>query len=220
MVAGGSFVKTETTIILLRAGSLAPRRERLIAAALRADAVLAYPTETFYGLGVLAFSEKAVEKVFRLKRRDMGKPLSLVVSDMAMAEDISASMPPIARDLAREFWPGPLTLVLKAKPVFPRAMLGPGGSVAVRVPGPAWLRALIRRLGVPLTATSANISGEGEISDPARLVQLFQSKVELIIDGGRTPGGLPSTIIDLTAPRPRILRPGAVPAAVLRKFSV
>jgi len=218
MDADALLMRIETRIIELESGAILPGQALLISAALRDGGVMVYPTETFYGLGALATSERGIDKVFRLKGRDRGKPLSIVVSDMSMAQEISASVPPIARRLAEKFWPGPLTLVLKAHSGFPAAMLGPGRSVAVRVPGPAWLRALVRHLGVPLTATSANLSGRGEISDPEKIIRLFRGKVELVVDGGPTPGGLPSTIVDLTGPMPRILRPGAVPEAALRKF--
>jgi L-threonylcarbamoyladenylate synthase len=192
----------------------------LISDILRGEGVMVYPTETFYGLGALAFSEKAVRKVYRLKRREKGKPLSVVISDFAMAENISLPLPPLFRTITREFWPGPLTLVVKAKPLFPLEILGPGGSLAMRIPGTIWLRDLVRRLGIPITATSANISGEGEISRPEEVVKIFQGKVELIIDGGPTLGGLPSTIVDLTSEKPRLVRAGAVSLSRLQKYLV
>ncbi|MCX6564422.1 MAG: L-threonylcarbamoyladenylate synthase [Candidatus Aminicenantes bacterium] len=211
-------MRTKTQIIKIDQGGIAPAGALLISDVLRRDGVLVYPTETFYGLGALASSDKAVKRIYRLKRRDRGKPLSIVIADMAMAEESAASIPTLFRVLAREFWPGPLTLVLKAKPLFPSAMLGPGGTLAMRVPGVPWLRELIHSLGEPITATSANLSGEGEISDPERVVREFRGKADLIVDGGPTPGGLPSTIVDLTSAEPRILRAGAVPAAALRKY--
>jgi len=208
----------ETRVIRIDQGGIAPADVLLISEVLRDDGVLVYPTETFYGLGALASSGKAIQKVYLLKSRDRGKPLSIVISDTAMAEESAASIPPLFRVLAREFWPGPLTLVLKVRPVFPADILGPGGTLAMRVPGVPWLRELIHSLGEPITATSANISGAAEISDPAKVVQEFRGKAGLIVDGGPTPGGLPSTIVDLTSDRPRILRAGAVPAAALRKY--
>jgi L-threonylcarbamoyladenylate synthase len=126
--------------------------------------------------------------------------------------------PPLFEELAREFWPGPLTLVVKARRGFPAVLLGPGGSVAMRVPGPAWLRASLDRFGRPVTATSANISGEGEISRGDEAVRRFRGKVGAIVNGGDTPGGSPSTIVDLLAVPPRIVRAGAVPARTLETF--
>jgi L-threonylcarbamoyladenylate synthase len=188
------------------------------AAALRADGLMAFPTETFYGLGGLAFSARAVERIYALKRRDRGKPLSVVVADLAMAEAVAGPLSAPFLALARAFWPGPLTLIARARPLFPPAMLGPGGSLAMRVPGANWLRGFLRMLGAPVTATSANPSGGPDISRPEEIIGLFRGKVEIIVDGGPTPGGLPSTIVDLTAAPPRLLRAGAVPEEALRPF--
>lgn len=205
---------------ILKIDPAAPDPSALDAAAdvLREDGILVYPTETFYGLGGLAFSARAVERVYGLKRRDRGKPLSVVISGLDMAGEISAPLPPLFLDLARAFWPGPLTLVVRARPLFPPAMLGPGGSLAMRVPGAEWLREFLRRLGAPVTATSANLSGGLEISRPEEAVELFRGNVDIIVDGGPTPGGLPSTIVDLTSDKPVLVRPGAVPEAALRRF--
>ncbi len=191
---------------------------RTVVGILAADGVMAYPTETFYGLGAVLFSRKAVRRVFRLKARDAGKPLSLVVAGMDMIERLAMEPPPVFYRLAEEFWPGPLTLVLKAAESFPPELAGPGHSVAVRIPPAAWLRGLIAEIGLPITATSANISGEKEVSDPAEVRRLFEGKVDVILDGGPTPGGLPSTIVDLSGECPRVVREGAVPAAALAPF--
>jgi L-threonylcarbamoyladenylate synthase len=115
--------------------------------------------------------------------------------------------------LAGEFWPGPLTLVLPAAAGLPGHLLGPGRTIAVRIPPLAWLRALVRELSEPLTATSANLAGEKEIADPLEVIALFDGQVDLIIDGGPAPGGPPSTIVDLAGGRPRILREGRIPRA-------
>ncbi|MCX6573276.1 MAG: L-threonylcarbamoyladenylate synthase [Candidatus Aminicenantes bacterium] len=191
---------------------------RDVAAALLGGAVAAYPTETFYALGAAAFSGKAVDRVFRMKGRDASKPLSFIVSDMDMIGEISSSLPPAFKALAAEFWPGPLTLVLPAAAGLPERLLGPGRTIAVRIPPLAWLRAVVRELCEPLTATSANLAGEKELAEPAGVIALFDGKVDLIVDGGPAPGGLPSTIVDLTAPSPRILRQGRIPAARIEAF--
>jgi len=187
-----------------------------IAAALLEDAVAAYPTETFYALGAAAFSRTAVKRVYRLKKRDAGKPLSVIASDLDMVGEISASLPPAFRVLAGEFWPGPLTLVLPAAPGLPEFLLGPGRTIAVRIPPLPWLRALARELSQPLTATSANLSGEKELADPAEVAAVFRGKIDMIVDGGPTPGGAPSTIVDLTSPEPRIIREGTIPEVRIR----
>lgn len=187
-----------------------------ISAVLAGGGIMAYPTETFYGLGAAAFNARAVARVFELKGRDPGKPLPLIAADLDMVGEMAGPLPDAFRALAAEFWPGPLTLILKAAPDLPAFLRGPGGSVAVRIPPVPWLRRLAYGLSQPLTATSANFSGENEISEPEAVAAAFDRKVELIVDGGRTPGGAPSTLLDLTGPEPRILRPGAVPETKIR----
>ena len=189
-----------------------------VAGILLEDGLMAYPTETFYGLGAVCFSGKAVCRIYRLKARDAGKPLSLIVSSLDMIETLAVGPPPVFHRLAGEFWPGPLTLVLKASPSFPARLAGPGHTIGVRIPSVPWLRRLVHEIGLPITATSANISGEGEISDPAEVLRTFNDKVDIIVDGGPTRGGQASTIVDITGPMPRILREGAVPAGKLEQY--
>ena len=204
---------TETRIVRLDPGEEGIDRVKDLAQALLAGAVAAYPTETFYALGAAAFSRKAVDRVFRLKKRDVSKPLSFIASDMDMVKSVASGFSPSFLALAGEFWPGPLTLVFPAAAGLPERLLGPGGTIAVRIPPLAWLRALVRELNEPLTATSANLAGERELADPLEVRALFDGKVDLILDGGPAPGGLPSTIVDLSGGRPRILREGRIPAA-------
>lgn len=186
-----------------------------IAEALLGGAVAAYPTETFYALGAAAFSKQGIERIYRLKGRDASKPLPLIASDLDMVAGIAAFLPASFAALAAEFWPGPLTLVLPAAAGLPDFLVGPGRTVAVRIPPLAWLRALVAELAEPLTATSANLTGEKELADPADVAALVERKVEWMLDGGRAPGGLPSTIVDITGETPRILREGAIPAAAI-----
>ena len=190
----------------------------IVADVLLQDGVIAYPTETFYGLGAACFSGKAVRRIFRLKAREAGKPLPFIVSGLDMVETLAACLPPVFHRLAGEFWPGPLTLILKASPSFPAWLAGPGHTIALRVPSVPWLRRLVHDVGLPITATSANTSGEGEISDPSEILRAFNNKVDIIVDGGATPGGRASTIFDISGPTPRILREGAITKAQLEKY--
>jgi L-threonylcarbamoyladenylate synthase len=186
--------------------------------AVRGGGVIAFPTETFYGLGASAFSEGGIRDVYSLKDRDRQKPLSIVVADRASAESLAAEADPAFRALADAFWPGALTLVVKARPVFPPAMLGPGGTIALRVPRSPWLREFLGELGVPLTATSANLSGAGEVADPKEVIRQFDGRLTVILDGGQTPGGQASTVVDVTVRPPKILREGAIPSSRLASF--
>jgi L-threonylcarbamoyladenylate synthase len=133
-----------------------------------------------------------------------------------MVGELCGPFPAAYRVLAGEFWPGPLTLVLPASSRLPDFLLGPGRTVAVRIPPLPWLRALVREISQPLTATSANLSGEEAVAEADQVIAIFGGKVEIVVDGGRTPGGGPSTVVDLSSPEPRVLREGAVSAARIR----
>lgn len=185
---------------------------------LKRDGVMVYPTETFYGLGVNAFSAAAIDKVYALKGREKSKPLSVVISEPEMLRELIAEVPPLFKPLAEAFWPGPLTLVFKASPHIPSELVAKGGTIGVRLPAVPWIWTLIDRTGFPLTATSANLSGEEAEADPESVLQIFRGKVELILDAGSTPGALPSSVVDLTGDSPRILREGQIPGSQLRSF--
>ncbi len=204
-------IKTRIVSIEPEAAELAAAGD--VARALLEGGVAAYPTETFYALGSAAFSRPAVHKIYRLKERDASKPLPFIVADMDMLGGLVSELPPGFAALAAEFWPGPLTLVLPAASRLPEHVLGPGRTIAVRLPPLAWLRGLVRDLGEPLTATSANLAGGRELADPAEVRALFEGRVEIVVDGGPAPGGQPSTIVDLSGEKPRVLREGRIPAA-------
>lgn len=178
---------------------------------LAAHGVIALPTETFYGLAVDPFDPEAVARVFALKGRDAGKALLVVAASLAQAQELAVIPDPWHHRLAA-VWPAPLTVIFQAR----RPLPGSGTTVAVRVPAHALLRALLAEVG-PLTATSANLSGKPPALNPEE-VRAMVGTVDLLLDGGSTPGGLPSTLLDLTRTPPQVLRPGAfpVPAAWLQ----
>jgi L-threonylcarbamoyladenylate synthase len=185
---------------------------------LEEDGVMVFPTDTFYGLGADCFSVPAIERIYALKGRDRSKPLLVVVSGTDMVAAVAKDISSLFRELAAEFWPGPLTLVLKASPSVPRALLGGGDSLALRLPNLGWLRALIRQAGFPIVATSANVSGEKEVTTAQEALNLFNGRVDLVVDGGRTAGLRASTVLDLTDARPRLVREGAISRASLARF--
>lgn len=185
---------------------------------LKKEGIVVYPTETYYGLGAGCFFRRAVKQIYGLKKRDGVKPMSVVISDIGMLNSIVAEIPPLFPALAADFWPGPLTMIFKATPQIPQELLGSGNTVGVRLPSHPWLRALVKGAGFPLIATSANVSEQKEISEPDRVISEFEGKVELIINGGKTPGKFPSSVIDLSLDNPKILRDGAVPASELKKY--
>ena len=176
---------------------------------LRSGGVVAYPTETFYGLGANALDASACEKIFRLKGRPENKPLPVIVSGIEQMGVFAASHPPWLELVARRFWPGPLSIVL---PV-PSNLSGPMGqynSVVVRVSSHFVARELARIAGFPLTATSANPSNQPPVRTADEALSPFGTGLDLVLDGGPTPGGRPSTIVDLNGPTPRLIRRGPI----------
>ncbi|MEY2669048.1 MAG: hypothetical protein RJA59_1686 [Pseudomonadota bacterium] len=180
------------------------------AAALREGSLVVYPTETFYGLGALATLPAALARLGDAKLRPAGKPLPLVAADASAAFALWAGVPGEARLLAARFWPGPLTLVAAAAEGLPGA-LTLGGEVGVRVPGSEVARALALSAGGPLVSTSANPSGGAAPDSVEALDPELLARVDLVLDGGRTPGGLPSTVVRVGGGGLRLLRAGAVP---------
>lgn len=188
---------------------------------LRKDGIVACPTETFYALAVDARSQIACERVFEVKGRPPEKALPCIVSGIAQLEEVARDPGREALLLARRFWPGPLTLVVDARPGL--AAASPEGSIAVRASGLLLPRELARALGAPLTATSANRSGSAPATTAESVAGDIGSEVDLVLDGGPCPGGLPSTILDVRRSPPRLIREGRVPLEeierVLRELS-
>jgi L-threonylcarbamoyladenylate synthase len=207
-----------TRLLTVNPECLEERKYSRIVKTLNDGGVIVYPTDTFYGIGADCFAAAAVRRIYEIKKRDPSRPLLLVIADVDMAGRVASVLPPIFLELASRFWPGPLTLTLKASNAVPREVLGEGDSIAVRIPDLPWLRALISQAGYPLVATSANISGEREISTADEALALFRGKVDMIVDGGRTPGIRPSTVLDLTHDKPRLVREGALPRAALERY--
>ena len=197
-----------------------PKPARLAAAgeALRAGGVVALPTETFYGLAVDSSQDDAVEQLNRLKAKDSASPVLLLAADMAQVERVSATLPASFTQLARAFWPGPLTLVLPAARGLSSRITGGRETVAVRVPGIALARMLAAELGNPITGVSANLHGQRPPRTAREVAESFPEGIDLLLDGGSTPGGVASTLLDLTAAKPRILRAGIVQETALRNF--
>ncbi|MSQ34049.1 MAG: threonylcarbamoyl-AMP synthase [Dehalococcoidia bacterium] len=184
---------------------------------LRGGGLVAYPTDTLYGLGAHAFLEDAVAAVFSAKERPRHQGLPLLIAEAAQLTDLAAEVPDLAWRLAQAYWPGGLTLVLRSGPGIPAIVTGGQPTVALRVPDHPIPRELVRRLGAPLTGTSANKSGGPPPTTAEQVRKQLQAVVALIIDGGRCPLGQPSTIVDVTSRPPRILRIGAVSPSELRR---
>ena len=173
--------------------------------------VVAYPTETFYGLGVKYDDITALKKLYGIKYRSWNKALPLIIGEKRELDLIASGMTVSAEKLAKKFWPGPLTLLLPARPDISEFITAKTGKIAVRIPGTSFALDLARSLGFPITATSANISGMPPADTAEDVIKYFGDALDLIVDCGKTPGGKPSTIVDASDQKIRFLRAGAVP---------
>lgn len=187
--------------------------------ALHSGGVVAFPTETFYGLAVDPRSALAVRRVFELKRRGIDQPLPLIASGIEQILDHVGTLTPLAARLASRAWPGPLTLIIPASLRLCDDVHLSKGTVAVRVSADPVAGALARSAGHAITSTSANISGDPPASTPERVVTSFGADIDVLIDAGPTPAGLPSTIVDATGDAPVLVRAGAVSWERVLEFS-
>lgn len=177
----------------------------------REGGIVAFPTDTLYGLAVDPGNDAAVERLFDVKGRDATLAIPLIAADLEQVIAWSDSLPAAAAILARRCWPGPLTIVLPASPRLPARLLGGGHTVAIRVPAHDVALALARAVGRPITSTSANRSGAPPPATANAVEDLLGSTIDLLLDGGPCAGGPPSTIVDVTGATPRLVRAGAVP---------
>jgi L-threonylcarbamoyladenylate synthase len=182
---------------------------------LRAGGLVAFPTETVYGLGANALDPAAVTRIFAAKGRPATNPIIVHVSTIDEAKQLTSAWPTSAQELARHFWPGPLTLVLPKAPCVPDIVTAGGATLAVRIPAHPVALALLRACGVPLAAPSANRSTELSPTRAEHVLRGMADRIDLLLDAGPTTGGLESTVLDVTTTPPRLLRPGLVTIAEL-----
>lgn len=179
--------------------------------------LLGIPTETVYGLGANGLDPDAVLKIFQAKGRPQDNPLILHVSGPDQVEDFCHDVPQAAWVLMERFWPGPLTIILPARPVVPRRTTAGLDTVGIRCPDNALTRAIIQAAGVPIAAPSANTSGKPSPTTAQHVLHDMDGKIDAVVDGGPCSVGVESTIVDLTGPRPRLLRPGGIGPELLRE---
>jgi L-threonylcarbamoyladenylate synthase len=177
--------------------------------------LVAFPTDTVYGVGAHAFLTEAVARLYTVKQRPAHLPIPLLLPDATAMEAVCCDIPTVAWQIAERFWPGALSLILKRTPAVPDAVTAGGRTLAVRVPDHPLVRDLCRALGVPLAATSANRHGQPDPVTAAEVEVALGGRIPLILDGGACPGGVASTVLDLTVWPPAILRPGPVTAEQL-----
>ena len=184
---------------------------------LRAGKVIAFPTDTVYGIGASGFNERAIEQLYIVKERERGKAIPYLLANAKDLQLVAREIPNVARLLAAKFWPGALTLIVPASARVPKILIAGGDHVAVRVPNHPTTRALIDSLGAPLAATSANISGG---RDPANAQEVFaqlDGRIPMILDGGATRANVPSTVVDVTVVPPKVLRVGVLSVEEIEK---
>lgn len=206
----------KTQIIKINRNNINKKDIELAANLIKSGNLVAFPTETVYGLGANGLDEDAVKKIYLAKGRPSDNPLILHIADIEELELLVERVPDIGKKLIREFWPGPLTIIFKKSPIVPDIISGGLDTVAIRIPiNPIALK-LIDLSGVPIAAPSANISGRPSPTRASHVIEDMDGKISMILDGGNTDVGLESTVIDLSTKIPTILRPGAISYEVLR----
>lgn len=185
---------------------------------LRDGGIIIYPTETFYGLGVHYAHETALARLCRIKERGASKPVLLLIPDITWMHKLSCAVPASALTLADHFWPGPLTLVLEASSHLSSFITGGSATIGMRISSNPVAARLLTLFGDCITSTSANFPGEPSPSAIQRISAQLLETVDLVIDAGETPGGSPSTVLDISARPFTVVREGAIPAETLRPF--
>lgn len=208
----------KTEIIRIDARSIDMGKVRFAAEVIKNGGLVAFPTETVYGLGANAFDETAVKGIFEAKGRPSDNPLIVHIADKDKVKDLSAVIPPVSVMLMDAFWPGPLTLVMHKSPAVSPVITAGLDTVAVRMPVHPVALAFIKACGLPVAAPSANISGRPSPTRAEHVIEDLFGKVDVIIDGGNADVGLESTVLDVTVNPPMILRPGGVTAEQLESL--
>ena len=183
---------------------------------LKSGGIIAIPTDTVYGLGADPFNADAVQKLYTIKGRPDGKPIPLVLSSVADVHRVARNLPDFFFHLTDRFWPGGLTIIVEAKELLPVLTAG-GNTVGVRIPDNPLLLQILHAFGGPAAITSANLSGEPPATSPQEIGETLTSRLDLIVDGGKTPGPIPSTVYDISVSPPIIRRHGVISEETLAK---
>jgi L-threonylcarbamoyladenylate synthase len=192
----------KTEVIKIDSQRIDLEKIRKAAEVIKKGGMVAFPTETVYGLAADFFNKEAIEKIFAVKKRPKDKPLTVQIQDIAYLEKLACEIPTFAYQLMSKFWPGPLTLVFKAKEG--------GTTIGIRIPDNKIAQSLLRESQTPLVAPSANLSGEAAAQTAEEVLQTFDGLIEMVIDAGKVELGLPSTVVDLSVSPFKILREGPI----------
>ena len=185
---------------------------------IRRGGIIAYPTDTLYGLGASIQCEEALKRVYEIKGRDPTKPLLMLIPDVGSLRPLVKGISDVARRLMDTFWPGPLTLVFEASESVPKVCLGGGRTIGIRLPKSSIVLALLEKVQAPLTAPSANLSGSPEPTSAQQVAENIGDRVDLIVDGGPCTDDQPSTLVDVSGPKAYLLREGRISYETLEPF--
>lgn len=202
---------------ILKIDSRHPESETLdvAAEAVLRGGVIAFPTDTVYGLSCSLLDPAAVDWLARLKRRDPSHAVISLIPDPEQAWALAYEVPPAAERLIHTYWPGPLSIILPASGFVPERVRGRGATIALRCPGDTLSRALLERIGGPVVSSSANLSGQPPAETVEQVVAYFGNQLDLVLDGGPRHGGVPSTLVDFSSGTPKLLRRGALDVSAL-----
>ena len=204
--------------ILLKTEMLSGSGWKRVRDIFKKSGMIAYPTETFYGLGVDPFNEIAIKKLFALKGRDFDKPVSILIKDKKMLLTVVEEISPLAEILIKKFWPGPLTIIFKAKKSIPSILTGGTGKIGVRISNNPIAQKLLEEIDSPITTTSANPSGEKSPVTANKVMGYFGNKIDLILDGGMLYGKLGSTVVDVTEGELIVIREGEISVEAISAY--
>ncbi|ADL52754.1 L-threonylcarbamoyladenylate synthase [Clostridium cellulovorans] len=208
----------DTKVLIFKENNIEKDKLREVAEVIRNGGLVAFPTETVYGLGANAFDENAVEKIFIAKGRPQDNPLIVHISQLDDIFPLVKEIPSSAKMLMDNFWPGPITFILNKETCIPYKTSAGLETIGIRMPSDPLARALIKEVGVPIAAPSANLSGKPSPTDINRCIEDLEGKVDCIIGGSNSEVGLESTIVDCTVEPPCVLRPGAITIEMIRKI--
>ena len=178
--------------------------------ALNEGKIVAFPTETFYGLGVKYDNEEALKRLYEIKNRPLEKAIPLIIGDVSLVEKVAEPVSALEREIMQRYWPGPLTIILKAKDGLSEYLTAGTGKVALRIPGESFGLELAKRAGFPITATSANPSGSPPADSAEMILKYFATEIDILVDGGRTRGYEPSTIVEVVGDQIKLIRKGVI----------
>ena len=206
----------KTRVIQVDPTNVQPEVVKQACETLRRGGLVAFPTDTLYALGANALDSAAIERVHAVKGRHHGKPLSVLIPSLEAAVGLATGLSDEVQSLMQAFWPGALTVVVKAAPKIPPILRGTSGTVGLRMPAGAVARALLTAFAGPIIGTSANKSGGADPADARTVQKAVGGQIDLILDGGRVALGVPSTVIDCSTQPAHILREGAIPRSKLQ----